>query len=314
MVSDSTKPTPFGTLLGIAPGNVPVYSSDYDSADDNELPNRHAYRSYVDGVFMGYKWQCVEFARRWLYLNKGYIFDDVAMAYDIFRLTSARLIADESRLPLKSFRNGSLRHPEVGSLLIWSEGGEFEVTGHVAIITKVMPDRLHLIEQNVGHHVWPEGQDYSRELEARISDDGGYWLRCSYGDASILGWVIQTDDDQHAENIEPDDPTLFDLQLRHVPDKGQATRAWLNIANPAEEAFVDMMGGHKLASRVEDDHKYMVMTETAERELKRATNELHALFMHATDYVLQNDELLALTFHRRCGRRFINLGTIVVIK
>jgi len=72
MTSDSSRPiAPFGTLLGVAPGNVPVYSSDYDSADDKELPNRHAYRSYVDGIFMGYKWQCVEFARRWLYLNKG---------------------------------------------------------------------------------------------------------------------------------------------------------------------------------------------------------------------------------------------------
>ena len=81
---------PFGTVLGYAPGNVPVYSSDYDTASDEEYPNRHAYRSYLDGVFMGYKWQCVEFARRWLYLNYGYIFDDVSMAYDIFRLTEVR--------------------------------------------------------------------------------------------------------------------------------------------------------------------------------------------------------------------------------
>ena len=63
-----------------------MYSSDYETADKETLPNRHAYRSYVDGVFMGYKWQCVELARRWLYLNYGYIFDDIAMAYDIFRL------------------------------------------------------------------------------------------------------------------------------------------------------------------------------------------------------------------------------------
>jgi len=294
MTTDSSRPVaPFGTLLGMAPSNVPIYSSDYDSADETELPNRHAYRSYVDGIFMGYKWQCVEFARRWLYLNKGYIFDDVAMAYDIFRLNSVRLIADESRLPLKSFRNGSLRHPEEGALLIWNEGGEFEITGHVAIVTKVLADRLYVVEQNVGHQVWPEGQDYSRELEARISDDGGYWLRCSYGDASILGWVMQTDDDTYAEHIQPIDPALFNLQLRHVKKTGQEKRAWLNIANPSEEAYVAMMKGHKLASRKEDDHKYMVMSEAAERELKRATNELHALFMHATDYVLQNDELLS---------------------
>lgn len=283
----------FGTLLGIAPGNVPVYSSDYSTVDDSELPNRHAYRSYIDGVFMGHKWQCVEFARRWLYLNKGYIFDDVAMAYDIFRLTSVRVIADNSRLPLKSFSNGSQRHPEPGALLIWSEGGEFEVTGHVAVVTEVFPDRLRLVEQNVTHAVWPQGQTYSREIPARVTDDGCYWLQCSYGDATILGWVVQTDDDTYAEEIEPVDPALFDLRLRRVANKSQSAKAWLNVANPAEAAFVDMMGGHKLTDREEDQYAYFVMSETAQRELKRATNELHALFMHATDYVLQNDELLS---------------------
>ncbi len=80
-----TKPTIFGTLLGIADGGVCSYSSDYETANDTEYPNRSAYRSYYDGIYMGYKWQCVEFARRWLYVNKGYIFNDVSMAYEIFK-------------------------------------------------------------------------------------------------------------------------------------------------------------------------------------------------------------------------------------
>ena len=33
---------------------------------------------------MGYKWQCVEFVRRYLYLNHGMVFTDVGMAYEIF--------------------------------------------------------------------------------------------------------------------------------------------------------------------------------------------------------------------------------------
>jgi diaminopimelate decarboxylase len=36
-----------------------VYSCDYDTANDEELPTRQAYRSYVDDVYMGHKWQCV---------------------------------------------------------------------------------------------------------------------------------------------------------------------------------------------------------------------------------------------------------------
>lgn len=30
-------PAPFGTPIGIAPGNVPACSSDYDSAHDDDL-------------------------------------------------------------------------------------------------------------------------------------------------------------------------------------------------------------------------------------------------------------------------------------
>jgi len=149
------QPAKFGALLGLGPGGVPAYSSDYATADKALLPNRQAYHSYVDGHFMGYKWQCVEFARRWLYLSKGYVFDDVPMAYDIFRLHSVRVAKDGSRLPLRSFKNGARRWPEPGCLLIWDEGGEFDITGHVAIVSEVFRDRIRCVEQNVENAVWP---------------------------------------------------------------------------------------------------------------------------------------------------------------
>jgi glutathionylspermidine amidase/synthetase len=290
--NESSLPAKFGTVLGMGPGNVPVYSSDYDSADIRELPNRQAYRSEIDGVFMGHKWQCVELARRYLYLNHGYIFDDIAMAYDIFRLRSVRLIRDDSTLPLKSFRNGSKRHPEPGCLLIWNEGGEFEITGHVAIVTEVFPDRIRLIEQNVQDAVWPEGCNYSREIHATISADGGYWIECSYKDAKILGWVMQTDDATHAELIVDTDPALFNIQARELPDSGAHRETWLNLANADEAAYVEMMGGCLLPAGADDQYKYFCISEAAYSEIKRATNELHALFMHATNFVLQRDELL----------------------
>lgn len=286
-------PAKFGTLLGVGPGGVPAYSSDYASADKAQLPNRDAYRSVVDGVFMGYKWQCVEFARRWLYLNKGYIFDDIAMAYDIFRLRSVRVVKDGSRLPLKSFRNGARRLPEPGCLLIWNEGGDFDITGHVAIVTEVFADRVRCVEQNVHNSVWPDGQTYSRELAARLSEDGGYWIDCSFGDARILGWVIQTEDGTHAETIVDVDPRLFNLQEGELPHGGQAETTWLDLSEPDEAAYVAKMKGCRLSTRPEDQYKYVRVSETAYKELKRATNELHAMFMRATHYVLQDDDLLA---------------------
>jgi glutathionylspermidine amidase/synthetase len=283
----------FGTLLGYAPGGVAVYSSDYATASDEEFPSRRMFRSYIDGIYMGYKWQCVEFARRWMYLNKGYIFDDVAMAYEIFELRTVREISSNTLLPLQAFRNGSRCHPEPGGLLIWEEGGEFEETGHVAVITSVSSTGLCLAEQNLGHKRWPEGQDYCRELRAKVTAEGDYWLECSYSDAKILGWMSQTDEDDYAEPSKPIDGRLFNLLSRKVSSPSNMQRSWLNMANDDEAAYVEMMAGHKLTSVDADFGRYYALSLTAQEELESATNELHGLFMHATDYVLENDELLA---------------------
>ncbi len=286
------KPAKFGTVIGMAPGNVPVYSCDYDSADEAELPDRHSYRNYVDGIYMGHKWQCVEFARRWMYINQGLLFDDVAMAYEIFELTTVRDLKNNRRLPLRSFSNGSKRHPEPGDLLIWDEGGEFERTGHVAVITEVRPDRIRFVEQNLDNHVWPEGRDYSRELKASTTPTGEYWLECSFGDETILGWMMQTDDDSDAVPLDEPDPGLFNLVDREVEERGQENRAWLNVANADEAAYVESMEGHFLSSIVDDQHRYFCISDSAHEELETATNKLHALFMHGTDYVLRDDQLL----------------------
>ncbi|MEE4186003.1 MAG: bifunctional glutathionylspermidine amidase/synthase [Gammaproteobacteria bacterium] len=288
------EPARFGTVIGIAPGNVPAYSSDYETASEAELPTRQSYRSYVDDIYMGHKWQCVEFARRWLYLNCGYVFDDIAMAYDIFRLDSVRDIKGHCLRPLHSFRNGALRRPEPGCLLIWDEGGEFEHTGHVAIVTEVTDDYVRVAEQNVGHRPWPAGQNFAREIRAEVSADGAYWLECSFGDATILGWVIQTDDPTHAEQFSRPEPRLFNLEARRVAGAlPPAGATWLNVANADEAAYVAMMGGARLTSNDADRDLYYCLSETALAEARRATNELHALFMHATNYVLSDDARLA---------------------
>lgn len=288
----STPARDFGELLGYAPGNVAVYSSDYDSADESIYPNRSAYRSYLDGIYMGYKWQCVEFTRRWMYLNHGYIFDDIAMAYDIFELRSVRDVNSQNRLPLQAFKNGVKHHPQVGSLLIWEEGGEFEETGHVAIVVEVHPDKIRLAEQNVGHQTWPQDQNWCRELKAKVTKDGDYWIECSYNDATILGWMTQTDQIEHAEPTTEINTDLFTIKSNYIADTGQAAKSWLNIANDDEAAYVDMMQGHKLTSNAEDQHSYFTISHTAQQAIEHATNELHGLFMHATDYVLQHPELL----------------------
>ena len=293
-----THPTaaPFGTLLGIAPGGVPVYSCDHATVERAGLTDRQSFRSYVDGEFMGYKWQCVEFARRWLYAATGCVFDDIPMAYDIFRLRTVRRVADGARLPLRSFRNGARRPPEPGALLIWNEGGEFDVTGHVAVVTEVFPDRVRCVEQNVENSIWPDGREWSRELRAHLAADGGYRIECSYGDAEILGWVIQTDDATHAEAIVDADPHLFNLQVRELGELPDGPDMWLDPKCPEDAAYVAMMKGCRLSGDPAHRGRYFRIGETARKELKRATNELHRMFLVATDFVLRDDSLLG-RFH-----------------
>ena len=69
-------------------------------------------------------------------------------------------------------------------------------------------------------------------------------------------------------------------------------KTWLNIANEDEAAFVDMMGGHYLTDKPSDQNLYYGLSISAQEDLEYATNELHGLFMHATDYVLSQPELL----------------------
>jgi len=285
-------PEKFGTVLGFAPGEVPAYSSDYASVDAELLPTRSAFRSYLDGVYLGFKWQCVEFARRWLYVNCGYIFDDVAMAYDIFELRSVRTVSDRKELPLHAFANGSPRRPEYGCMIIWAEGGEFEQTGHVAIAIEVTDDYVRIAEQNVGHQRWPAGCNWSRQIDARVTEDEEYWLECSFGDAKILGWVIQTEDKTFGEELDRVPVELLNLRARELPARAYPTRSWLNIANDDESAYVSMMGGHKLTSVDADARKFYVMSESAHEELIQASKQLHSMFMQATDHVLKHDHLL----------------------
>ena len=123
---------------------VPCYSSDYDSAD------RHVdYDSQsAEGVFFGYKWQCVEFARRWLVLNKKVTFQSIPMAYHIFQLPNVIRLSDGQRLPMIGHLNGSTTHPMAGDVLIWSAGGnKIGRTGHVAIITAASSEWVRVAEQ-----------------------------------------------------------------------------------------------------------------------------------------------------------------------
>ena len=58
-------------------------------------------------------------------------------------------VVNDNILPLQAFANGSKRAPQAAAHL--AKGGEFHETGHVAVITQLLDDRVRIAEQNVIH-------------------------------------------------------------------------------------------------------------------------------------------------------------------
>lgn len=285
----TNQDSPFGTLLGYAPGGVAIYSSNYDSLDPRNYPEDAALRSYIGNEYMGHKWQCVEFVRRFLFLNYGVVFTDVGMAYEIFSLRFLRQVVDDNLLPLQAIANGSPCPPIAGALLIWQKGGAFKDTGHVAIITQLLGNRVMIAEQNVLHTPLPPGQQWTRELTMAIHD-GGYTIQDTFDDTTILGWMIQTDDTRYSLPQPSVPGHLLTIRAKRLENNRQFDGKWLNKRDSLQRAYIEA-NGHVIN---QDPYQYFTIPESAEQELIKATNELHLMYLHATNNVLKNDNLLAL--------------------
>lgn len=285
----TSSDAPFGTLLGYAPGGVAIYSSNYSSLNPQDYPDDATFRSYIGNEYMGHKWQCVEFARRFLFLTYGFVFTDVGMAYEIFSLRFLREVVNDNILPLQAFANGARRPPIAGSLLIWQKGGEFKHTGHVAVITQLVGNKVRIAEQNVIHSPLPQGQQWTRELTLEVNA-GRYTIKDTFADTEILGWMIQTDDTEHSlpQPLLPGEAMA--IKGARLPNNGQFRGKWLNEKDPLQKAYV-AANGHFIN---QDPYQYFTISESAEQELIKATNELHLMYLHATDKVMKDDNLLAL--------------------
>jgi len=167
--------SPYGSVLGADADNVKAYSNCRSNCVIFE-PNKWR------GTYTGIKWQCVEYARRWLLVHKGMVFGDVDVAADIWdKIDHLTRVDTKEQIPLKSYLNGSPQAPKVGDLLIYARS--FYNTGHVAVVTEVDLKKglIKVGEQNYNNAPWPG--DYARSIEL-YKKDGHYWLL----DAYILGW------------------------------------------------------------------------------------------------------------------------------
>ncbi|CAF0884538.1 unnamed protein product [Rotaria sordida] len=180
----NTTHVAYGEIMGYASTNVPAYS--------NENDTYISYESYyLYGVYMGIKWQCVEYARRWLLIRKGCVFKSIVGAADIWtEVDSVQRVIDGKCFPLKKHPNGSPLPPKNESLLIYTRSGIDMPYGHVAMIVDILPDFIRVAEENYDFSYW--SRNYSREIPYRMIN-GSYYVEDEY---PVFGWMTVEDNNQ----------------------------------------------------------------------------------------------------------------------
>ncbi|CAD8156971.1 unnamed protein product [Paramecium octaurelia] len=142
--------------------NVPAYynrginfRSNYVTFDNRQL-------------YTGVRFQCVEFARRYLIQTKGVVFGDVGCAYHIFDLNTVTDVVTQQQRQFQSIPQGSSIPPKKGDLVIYQKSGK-QWWGHVAVVTNVNGNLIDLAEQNYDED-W-DGQNYARQVLLKKEGD-----------------------------------------------------------------------------------------------------------------------------------------------
>ena len=128
------------------------------------------------------------------------------------------------------------------------------------------------------HTPLPQGQQWTRELEM-VVENGGYILKDTFDDTTILGWMIQTEDTEYSLPQPEIAGELLKISGARLENKGQFDGKWLDEKDPLQNAYVQANG--QVINQ--DPYHYYTITESAEQELIKATNELHLMYLHATD-------------------------------
>lgn len=171
--------TSYGDVLGVTKNRVISYSNCNNRCVifENEK---------YQGTYTGIKWQCVEFARRWLLINHNVIFSSVNTAADMWKETNEYVeVGFEEKRAVESIKNGSERLPKRGDLLIY--GKELFGTGHVAVVLFVDKTKefISVAEQNFSNLPWVS--DFSRRIKFEKINNK-FWLKEQY----LIGWKSQS--------------------------------------------------------------------------------------------------------------------------
>lgn len=147
----------------------------YYNGSVGNVSGRHLAK---DGYNYGLKYQCVEFVKRYYYLHYQHRMPDTyGNAKDFFdkNLKDGEI---NRRRNLAQFSNPSLKPPLPGDLLVM-DATVGNVYGHVCIVSKVMNDRIEIIQQNPGAFA-PSRTNFNL-----VKSNNQYLL----ANTKILGWL-----------------------------------------------------------------------------------------------------------------------------
>ncbi len=160
--------TDFNTILGennnvIGFSNCNAYFC--SNFDDGPVMIKKEALGTKEDIFSGIRWQCVEYARRWLIISKRFTFEAIESAFQIWDLNTVSSIDDERKVKFSSYKNDSNAPPKIGDLLIVNKDSQ-NPHGHVAVVVDVNLEKgyLDLAEQNNLNTKW-ENKNYSRRIK-----------------------------------------------------------------------------------------------------------------------------------------------------
>ena len=144
----------------------------YSNVDDHFFSGE---KNYDHGVYTGYKYQCVEYARRFLLNAKGCVFGNCGRAAEIFSMKTVTEVSTGVVHPLIGMPNGqSKEKPMPGDILVYPWDPVLMPVGHVAIISAVGDDWVGIAEQNQESKTW-EGRPYGRKEPLRRDPETQSW-------------------------------------------------------------------------------------------------------------------------------------------
>jgi len=140
----------------------------------DEYSQNHGKNYNKDGYYYGYKWQCVEYIKRFYYEAKNHKMPDVyGNAKDFFDDNVDNGKVNEKR-GLIQYKNGEDEKPKSDDILIFTD----TTYGHIVIVSEVGDNFIEVIQQNMG--------SLARDRFELIYKEGKYFVG---GKRVPAGWL-----------------------------------------------------------------------------------------------------------------------------